>query len=76
MYMRHNRIVGPVAMIAVGVLFLLQEFTHYGFHRTWPILLIAIGAAMVLQRSSDSDPSLPAATPGPGASPNDTSEKR
>ena len=68
-----NRIVGPVAMITVGALFLLQEFTRYSFHHTWPILLIAIGIALVMQRSAGlGDP-----PPGPpSAGPDTTSEKR
>ena len=76
--MRKNHIVGPVALITVGVLFLVQYFTPYSFWRnTWPILLIAIGAALVLQRSSGSGPSAPASTPaGLDTSANDTSEKR
>ena len=59
--MRH-RIVGPVAMITVGVLFLLQEFTRYDFHDTWPILLIAIGSAMLLQRSAGSQNGSPSSS--------------
>jgi len=35
---------GPVVLIALGVLFLLQEFVPgWGFGRTWPALLILIG---------------------------------
>jgi len=49
--MQRKGLVGPVAMITVGVLFLVQQFTHYDFEDTWPLLLIAIGAAMLLQHS-------------------------
>ena len=49
--MRRKGIVGPVAMITVGTLFLMQEFTRYDFNDTWPVLLIAIGIAMFVQRS-------------------------
>ena len=63
------RYVGPVAMITVGVLFLLDEFSRYSFHRTWPIILIAIGIALVAQRLG---PSAPPAAPGSST----TSEKR
>ena len=45
------RLVGPVALITTGVLFLLDEFTRWDWDRTWPILLIAIGVALVLQRT-------------------------
>jgi len=48
--MRRQGFVGPVAMITVGALFLLQSYTRWDFDDTWPILLIAIGGAMLLQR--------------------------
>jgi hypothetical protein len=67
----HNRIVGPVAMITVGVLFLLEYFTPYRFHQTWPLLLIAIGGAMALQRSRMLDSATPVSTNS-----TETSEKR
>ena len=44
---------GPVVLITLGILFLLSEFTHWHFHQTWPILLIAIGVVKVLGSSSD-----------------------
>jgi hypothetical protein len=56
-------IVGSVTLITLGVLFLLDEWTRVGFHRTWPILLIAIGVAIVVQRMQ---PELPPAPPAPG----------
>jgi hypothetical protein len=59
------RFAGPVTLITLGVLFLLHEFTRYSFHRTWPIMLIAIGAALIAQR----------ALPASSGSPNDL-EKR
>jgi len=61
-------------MITVGVLFMLQEFSRYRFHNTWPILLIAIGAALVLQRSQYGS-ELPQDAAG-AAAPQSTSEKR
>lgn len=51
-----TRFAGPVTLITLGVLFLLSEFTRYSFHRTWPILLIAIGAALIAQRALPSSP--------------------
>ena len=41
-------ITGPVIMITVGVLFLLDRFADLRFHQTWPVLLIVIG---LLQQS-------------------------
>ena len=45
--------IGPVVLITLGALFLLSEFTHWHFHQTWPILLIAIGVVKVLGSSAD-----------------------
>jgi hypothetical protein len=62
---------GPVVMVLLGVLALLHTFQLLSFHRSWPLLLIGIGAVMVLQRSAPLDdhvsPNLP---PGPPAGPN------
>jgi len=55
--MRRPSIVGPIAMITVGVLFLLKYFTYYSFRQTWPVLLIAIGAAMIFERYVAPQPS-------------------
>ena len=34
---------GPVILITVGTLFALDNFTPFGFGRTWPILLVVVG---------------------------------
>jgi hypothetical protein len=34
---------GPVMMITVGILFALDNFTQFGFSRTWPVLLVVSG---------------------------------
>ena len=41
---------GPITLITVGVLFALQNFTNYGFDRTWPVLLIVFGLLSLLRR--------------------------
>jgi hypothetical protein len=34
----------PVILIALGVIFLLEEFVpHLGFRKTWPVLLVVVG---------------------------------
>ena len=39
-----------IVLIALGVMLLLEEFVpHWGFHKTWPILLILIGVAKLLE---------------------------
>src|SRR5205807_4542302 len=51
---------GPVTLITVGVLFALNNFTPYGFDKTWPVLLIVFGLLSLLGRGSEPAP------PGPG----------
>jgi hypothetical protein len=55
---------GPVVLITLGVLFLLSEFTHWRFHQTWPILLIAIGVVKVMGSSADTAGHVPPYFPG------------
>ena len=40
---------GPVILIAIGVLFLMEQSTQYGFSRTWPVLLILFGVLKLLE---------------------------
>lgn len=69
---RSRGLMGPVMLITMGVLFLLSEFTHYHFHQTWPILLIAVGLVKVLGSSADTAGHVPPAyvvAPAPGVPP-------
>lgn len=34
---------GPVMLITVGILCALDNFTQFGFSRTWPVLLVVSG---------------------------------
>jgi hypothetical protein len=38
---------GPAVLVTLGLLFLLANLSEYPFQRTWPILLIVIGAIKV-----------------------------
>lgn len=42
---------GPAVLITIGVLFLIgQMYPDYGFlHRTWPVLLLVIGAVKLAE---------------------------
>ena len=55
---------GPVMLIAVGTLFAIAQLTPWGFHRTWPVLLILLGLLKLLERSGGGsqtpNPNLPA----------------
>jgi hypothetical protein len=62
---------GPAVLITLGVLFMLQNFSH-GFQ--WPVLLIVIGVVKILQYSASTEGHRPAgyaqpATQGPITTP-------
>ncbi len=40
-------LMGPAVLVTLGLLFLLGNMTDYSFDRTWPILLIVMGAVNV-----------------------------
>lgn len=40
---------GPAILVTLGTLFLIGEFTHFEFHRSWPVLLLVIGIVKLLQ---------------------------
>ena len=46
----------PVTLITLGVLFVLNNFTQYGFEQTWPVLLIVFGLLSLLRRSTEPTP--------------------
>ena len=41
-------ITGPIILITVGTLFMIDRFTQFGFSQTWPVLLIVIGLLKLL----------------------------
>ena len=48
---RHRRggLAGPVLLIVLGVVFLLPEFyPDWGVRKTWPVLLVAVGIAKLI----------------------------
>jgi hypothetical protein len=65
---RTRRIMGPAMLLTIGILFLLQNM-HMGanFGRTWPILLLVIGAVKLLQGNASGEGHIPSALPGPYA---------
>lgn len=65
-----GRLAWGVVLLVLGLVFLLSNFGYgwwFGWGRWWPLILIAIGVAMLYRREVPSPPS-PAETP-PGASP-------
>jgi len=63
------RLMGPAVLVTLGFLFLFETLGKIGFHRTWPILLLVIGAVKLFQNSASTEGHimLPAAPPAPGA---------
>jgi len=48
----YRSLMWPVVLIALGVMFLLQEFVpRWGFRHTWPALLILIGVIKLIDLS-------------------------
>lgn len=49
-----NRPVGPILLIALGILFLLNNFDWFSFHRIerflWPVILIGVGIILFRNR--------------------------
>lgn len=64
---RSRRLMGPSILAALGILFLLSNLDVAPFGRTWPIILLVIGAVKLVQSSvmgtGGSNP------PGPGVGP-------
>jgi len=50
---------GPITLITVGVLFALNNFTPYGFDKTWPVMLIVFGLLSLLRRGMEPEPPPP-----------------
>jgi len=46
---RVRGLIGPVMLITIGVIFLVGEYTRYGFGELWPVLLIVGGVLAVCQ---------------------------
>jgi hypothetical protein len=59
---RMRGLVGPVVLVTVGLLSLIDDLGGPRWHRTWPVLLLAIGITKLLERQTP--PSPPPAMPG------------
>lgn len=56
---------GPIMLITLGTLMALHRFGDYNIGKTWPILLIVLGAMKLLERATQG-PSAYAGAPRPG----------
>jgi hypothetical protein len=52
-------LMGPAVLITLGALFLIGEFSHFPFHRSWPVLLLVIGIVKLLQYTAPIDGHIP-----------------
>jgi hypothetical protein len=62
---RLNGVMGPVILITLGVLILLSQTGMAEFNRTWPVILIVIGAIKILQSSASVEGHITQAMPRP-----------
>ncbi len=47
---RRGRLIGPGILITLGVILLLDHVVPgWGFHKTWPVLLVVIGALKLIE---------------------------
>jgi hypothetical protein len=46
---------GPAVRVTLGLLFLMANASNYSFERTWPILLIVVGAIKVVRYVSSDE---------------------
>jgi hypothetical protein len=62
---------GPLILITIGVLFLLDRFTPFGFSETWPVIIIVVGllALMGGTKRRDRGPGVPPGVPPNGPTP-------
>jgi Domain of unknown function (DUF5668) len=60
---------GPLILVTLGVLFLIDQYTMYSIGRTWPLLLIVIGVVRLLQWNAPTTGHVDLFSGGPGAPP-------
>jgi len=60
---RMRGLVGPVVLVTLGVLSLIEDLGGPRWHRTWPVLLLAIGITKLLEHRTP-PPLPPPAMPG------------
>jgi LiaF transmembrane domain/B-box zinc finger len=65
---RRSSFVGPVVLVTVGVLSLLEDMHGPRWHRTWPVLLLAIGITKLLESKTPPPPPSVPLGPGPTSS--------
>jgi len=62
---RMRGLVGPVVLVTIGLLSLVDDMGGPRWHKTWPILLLAIGITKLLERQTPPPPPPPSMPAGP-----------
>jgi hypothetical protein len=62
---RKGNLMGPVVLVTLGTLFLIESMDGPGFGRTWPVLLLAIGLVKLLEDKTP-PPTMPPVSPASG----------
>jgi len=53
---RVKGLTGPAVLITIGVLFLIDRSNwDWGFHRTWPVILLVIGAIKLAEAMASTE---------------------
>jgi hypothetical protein len=60
-------LMGPVVLITIGVLFLLQQMHVASFNRLWPVILLVIGVVKLLQETASTEGHMGSQPPPPPA---------
>ena len=66
---------GPLMLITLGALIVIDYHTHFKFNQTWPVLIILFGILKLMERMAgpppapDMPPPPPGFQPGPGFQP-------
>ena len=63
---RGRSYVGPVVLLTLGTLFLIQSFDGPGFHRTWPLLLLVMGVTKLWESETSNPEGRDGVPPIPG----------
>jgi Domain of unknown function (DUF5668)/B-box zinc finger len=58
---RTRRLMGPVMLLTIGVLFLLNNLHAARFGETWPVILLAVGVIKLMQGSASTEGHIPSA---------------
>jgi len=70
---RMRGLVGPVVLVTIGALSLIEDLGGPRWHRSWPVLLLAIGITKLLERQTPPSPP-PAMSGGTGSTGTASSE--